>query len=64
MPRKRPQVLGVDLNRSESGCLVAENLYGVSTAPVLTASGAENRLMPHQSRYSSVLNPPLAGAYR
>jgi hypothetical protein len=36
VPSKCAYVLGVDLNRSESGCLVAENLYGVSTAPLLT----------------------------
>jgi hypothetical protein len=32
----RPQVLGANLKCSESGCLVVEDLYGVSTAPLLT----------------------------
>jgi hypothetical protein len=28
LPQSGPQVLGTNLKRSESGCLVAENLHG------------------------------------
>jgi hypothetical protein len=42
VPHKYAHVLGTNLKRSESGCLVAENLFRMSTAPVLTGLRAEN----------------------
>jgi hypothetical protein len=55
LPQSGPQVLGTNLKRSESGCLVAENLHGMSTAPVLMRrilhhSGANRSSQRQQSR--------------